>query len=363
MEHTPPNAKDHAGVPQSHTVKASSLLCKIDNFIKKKNLSILKKIGKGSFGEVYKAVENSTQDLYAIKVEKQGSRLEYEVELYKLLSKTRGIPKIKWFGKIDDSRILIMEFLGPSLDDLYGFCKNQFCLKTVCMVALQIIDRIEFLHSNNIIHRDIKPDNFLIGTKQNKNIIYLIDFGLSKRYVNSQGVHIPYQKKKGFTGSFRYSSIRNHKGIEQSRRDDLESIGYMLIYFLKGRLPWQGLQGQTKEERLHNIYSVKRSTSLEDLCDRLPVEILHYMKYCRLLRFTEQPDYEYLKGLFINIFIRFKFNYDNIFRWNIVARQKKARKRHTAKQRRAAIETSTDGQAVTTPLAQVWKALNQNECT
>lgn len=305
-------------------------LKQIDKFIKKKNLSIVKKIGKGSFGEVYKAIENNSKELYAIKIENKQSRLEYEVELYKLLSRNKGIPKIKWFGKINDSRILIMEYLGPSLDDLYSFCKNQFCLKTVCMIALQIIDRIEFLHNNNIIHRDIKPDNFLIGTKQNKNIIYLIDFGLSKRYIINNK-HIKYCKNKGFTGSFRYSSIRNHKGIEQSRRDDLESIGYMLIYFLKGKLPWQGLKGSSKQKRLKNIFTVKRNTSLEDLCSELPIEFLEYMKYCRLLRFNEEPDYEYIKRLFINIFIKYKFNYDNIFKWNIVAKQKKKRQKQLLK--------------------------------
>merc|ERR1712196_156844 len=194
-----------------------------------------------------------------------------------------------------------MDYLGPSLDDLYEFCDSKFSLKTISMIGIQLIKRIETIHLNNIIHRDIKPDNFLIGTGKTKNKIYIIDFGLSKKYLEESGEHIEYKKNRSFTGSFRYSSIRNHKGIEQSRRDDLESIGYMLIYFLRGSLPWQGLKGSTKSKRSKNIFNVKRNTSLEQLCKDLPREIYSYMKYCRLLRFTQMPDYKYLRELFASI--------------------------------------------------------------
>jgi len=289
------------------------------------NYNIIKKIGSGSFGDVFKGLDKTTNQNVAIKVENtsKNPRLQYEFDLYKELESDNGIPKIEWFGTISKKNILIMEYLGPSLDDLFEFCNKQFSLKTVSMIALQLLDRIEFIHKHNIIHRDIKPDNFLIGTGKNKNKIYIIDLGLSKKFINTNNTHIEYKKNKSFIGSFRYSSIRNHKGIEQSRRDDIESIGYMLIYFLKGRLPWQGLKGSTKSKRSKNIFQTKRNTSLETLCADMPPQILTYMKYCRLLSFQQIPDYNYLKSLYISIFNNNQFDYDNLFDWRIVAKKKR----------------------------------------
>lgn len=290
-----------------------------------KNYNIIKKIGNGSFGQVYKGISKNDNELVAIKIENNSSisRLELEMKLYNELSRDKGVPNIKWFGKISQNPILIMDYLGPNLDDLFDFCKRKFTLKTVLMIALQILNRIEFVHNNNIIHRDIKPDNFLIGTAKNKNIIYIIDFGLSKKFCQNKDNHIEYKKGRNFTGSFRYSSIRNHKGIEQSRRDDLESIGYMLIYFLKGNLPWQGLKGSTKSKRSKNIFNIKRNTSLEELCENIPEEFFLYMKYCRLLRFKENPNYNYLKNLFIDLSKKKNIILDDIYDWNLVAKEKK----------------------------------------
>ena len=151
-----------------------------------------------------------------------------------------------------------------------------------------------------------------------KHIIYLIDFGLSKFY-ETNNEHIEYKKSKGFTGSYRYSSIRNHKGIEQSRRDDLESIGYMLIFFLKGKLPWQGLKGSNKKKKSTNIYRVKRNISIDELCEDLPNEFNEYIKYVRLLKFKEKPDYVFLKNLFVNLLKKNKHTIDNIYDWNLEA--------------------------------------------
>jgi serine/threonine protein kinase len=195
------------------------------------------------------------------------------------------------------------------------------------MIGIQVLNRIESLHNSGYLHRDIKPDNFLIGTGDKKSRIYMIDLGLSKKYVvgsGETGTHIEYNTGKSFTGSFRYSSIRNHKGIEQSRRDDLESIGYMLIYLAKGILPWQGLKGSTKSKRSSNILNVKNCTTLEKLCENLPREFLLYMKYARLLRFPQQPDYNLLRDLFINLFKQEGYKLDFIYDWNIVAKKKKS---------------------------------------
>lgn len=289
---------------------------------------IIKEIGSGAFGNVYLGnIINSNTPL-AIKIEKiektdtNKSRIESEYEIYKHI-KGNGIPKIYFYNNnCNGLKMLGMEFLGPSLEDLFVFCKRSFCLKTVCLIAIQILDRIEHVHNLGIIHRDIKPENFLIGTNNKKSTIYIVDFGLSKRYIESNK-HIEFNNKKNFTGTYRYSSIRNHRGIEQSRRDDLESIGYMLCYFYNGMLPWQGLQIQDKIERNNKIYKKKRTTAIANIIKDLPEEFYDYIQYCRLLRFSENPDYNYLKTLFKNILDRHNIKMDNIFDWNLEALLKK----------------------------------------
>lgn len=288
---------------------------------------IQKKIGEGSFGDVYKGYDIS-RDLYiAIKIEKiektnsNKSRLDMEREIYSNLS-GKGVPEILWHGIINDRKILIMTYLGPSLEDLFIFCNRKFTYKTICLIAIQIIDRLELIHDRGVIHRDIKPDNFLIGLGQNRANVFIVDFGLSKSFI-SNNKHIEYKNNKNFTGTYRYASIRNHNGIEQSRRDDLESLGYMLVYFAKGKLPWQGVKKSNKEERNKIIYKIKRSTSVEQLCDGLPEEFYLFLKTCRLLRFTEIPDYDYLKGIFVGLMRKFDYKYDGIFDWNIKAQKKK----------------------------------------
>ena len=213
-----------------------------------------------------------------------------------------------------------MDYLGPSLEDLFDCCGNKFSIKTVLMIGIQVLNRIEALHNSGYLHRDIKPDNFLIGTSDKKSRIYMIDLGLSKRYMKD-GKHTDYNTNKSFTGSFRYSSIRNHRGIEQSRRDDLELCGYMLIFFVKGCLP-QGLKGSTKSKRSANILNVKNSTSLETLCEGL-LKFLLYMKYCRLLRFLNNQIMFYLESQLITLFKNCNCKLDFIYDWNIVAKKKK----------------------------------------
>ena len=288
------------------------------------NYKIIKELGSGTFGIVYKALDKNN-NIVAIKVEekkKNTSKLILEKCIYDKLNQCTGFPKIYEIKEYPNETICIMDYLGPSLDDLFKFCNCNFGLKSVLMIAIQILNRIESLHNSGYLHRDIKPDNFLIGTKDKKSKVYMIDLGLAKKYIYDNK-HIKYRTDKNFTGSFRYSSIRNHKGIEQSRRDDLESIGYMLIYFLKKKLPWQGLKGSTKSKRSHNIFNVKNSTSLEELCQDLPKQFLLYMKYCRLLRFFQIPDYNLLRELFISVFKEYNFELDFVYDWNIVAKKKK----------------------------------------
>lgn len=142
------------------------------------------------------------------------------------------------------------------------------------------------------MHRDIKPDNFLIGVGKRQHYVYIVDFGLAKRYKDPKtGDHIPYKDGKSLTGTARYASLSTHLGVEQARRDDLECLGFVLIYFMLGTLPWQGLRAKTKQEKYDNIRDKKKETSIEELCQGLPKEFALYMRYCRELGFEDRPDY------------------------------------------------------------------------
>ncbi|KAJ0007049.1 hypothetical protein Pint_28980 [Pistacia integerrima] len=198
-----------------------------------------RKIGSGSFGEIYLGTNSQTNEEVAIKLENiktKHPQLQYESKLYKILQGGTGIPNVKWFGVEGDYNVLVMDLLGPSLEDLFNFCSRKLSLKTVLMLADQMINRVEFVHSKSFLHRDIKPDNFLMGLGRRANQVYIIDFGLAKRYRDTAThQHIPYRENKNLTGTARYASMNTHLGIEQSRRDDLESLGYVLMYFLRGR--------------------------------------------------------------------------------------------------------------------------------
>jgi len=187
------------------------------------------------------------------------------------------------------------------------------------MLADQLLGRLEYVHTKSFIHRDVKPDNFLIGLGKRQSVIHIIDFGLAKKYRDPRShQHIPYRENKNLTGTARYASINTHIGIEQSRRDDLESLGYVLMYFIRGSLPWQGLKANTKKQKYERIMDRKMSTSTEQLCKGYATEFRSYFEYCRSLRFEDPPDYAYLKRLFKELFYRKGFQYDNMFDWTVL---------------------------------------------
>ncbi|XP_063707860.1 discs overgrown protein kinase [Culicoides brevitarsis] len=281
-----------------------------------------RKIGSGSFGDIYLGTTISTGEEVAIKLEcikTKHPQLHIESKFYKMMQGGIGIPTIKWCGSEGDYNVMVMELLGPSLEDLFNFCTRRFSLKTVLLLADQMISRIDYIHSRNFIHRDIKPDNFLMGLGKKGNLVYIIDFGLAKKYKDSKTMtHIPYRENKNLTGTARYASINTHLGIEQSRRDDLESLGYVLMYFNLGTLPWQGLKAANKRQKYERISEKKLSTPVHELCKGFPAEFTTYLSYCRQLDFVQRPDYCYLRKLFRTLFHRQGFTYDYVFDWNML---------------------------------------------
>jgi len=193
---------------------------------------------------------------------------------------------------------MVMDLLGPSLGDLFNFCGNRFSLKTTLMLGLQMLERLEVMHAMPLIHRDIKPCNILMGINDSSHILHLVDLGLGKRVVSTESQeHIEYTTGNQMTGTAYYASNNAHLGNELSRRDDLESLGYLLIHFLRGSLPWKKIGAQMKEERDHKIQEIKLSKSTIELTKDCPKEIYDFMKYSRDLGFKEAPDFVYLKYL------------------------------------------------------------------
>jgi len=286
-----------------------------------------RKIGSGSFGDIYIGTNVQSGEEIAIKLESIKSKhpqLLYESKLYKILAGGVGVPNVHWYGVEGDYNVMVIDLLGPSLEDLFSFCNRKFSLKTVLMLADQVINRIEYVHAKNFIHRDIKPDNFLIGLGKKANQVHIIDFGLAKKYRDPKTQqHIPYREGKNLTGTARYASVNTHLGIEQSRRDDLEAIGYVLMYFNRGSLPWQGLKANGKKEKYEKIMEKKMSTPIEILCKNFPNEFVTYLNYCRSLRFEDRPDYAYLRRLLKDLFFREGYQYDFVFDWTILNYQAK----------------------------------------
>ncbi|KAL2256639.1 hypothetical protein VTK26DRAFT_1368 [Humicola hyalothermophila] len=276
-----------------------------------------RKIGAGGFGLVYSGTDLSSGEEVAIKltfVRDNPEALRGEKETYEALNGGVGIPRVRWFGQECDFYVLVIDALGPSLEDLLNYCGRKFSLKTILLIADQAISRIEYIHSKGFLHRDIKPDNLLMGVGRQGNTLYTIDFGLAKEFCDAE-------RRKDveglpLAGTRRYASINNHSGREQSWGDDLESLGYVFVYFARGSLPWQGLKVATDEERDVRIKEMKEGLSGEALCDGfLPGEFATYINYTRGLAFDDKPDYSYLRQLFRRLFQAKGFKYDHVFDW------------------------------------------------
>ncbi|KAL7712582.1 non-specific serine/threonine protein kinase [Entamoeba marina] len=286
---------------------------------------LVRKLGSGSFGDIYMAINIfQPDDVVAIKLEKiklRHPQLRYEYNLYKYFNEIEmknipGIPYVRYWGCQEDYNVMVMEYLGPSLEDLFVFCGKKFSLKTTLMLADQCLKRTQFIHSKDYIHRDIKPDNFVMGRGNQSNIVYSIDFGLAKKYREQKTKkHIKYSEDKSLVGTARYASLNNHYGKEQSRRDDMESLAYMFINFMTGPLPWQGLKGNNKRDKYAQILAYKESLTCSKLCEGIPEEFALFLNYCRHLGFEEEPDYFGWRKKFWKLAKKEGIVYDGIFDW------------------------------------------------
>lgn len=280
------------------------------------------RIGSGSFGNVHAGEDNLTHRAVAVKFELQkairGKKLLRELRLYNIAVSSGSLPRIHWYGSDGDYNILVMELLGPSLEQLLCISGGKFSLKTVLMLAVQMIERIELLHSNGIIHRDIKPDNFCMGLGSRSDRVYILDLGLSREYRDARtGRHIPCTHRRGVMGTVQYASLNVHLNVQPSRRDDLEALGYVLMYFLRGRLPWDEIKAASKQARNEDIRFCKKWTTHATLCEGFPGELVKYFQHCRSLKFADEADYELLRSLMRAMFMHEQLRHDLRFDWTV----------------------------------------------
>ena len=264
-----------------------------------------------------------TEEYVAIKLEPYLSahqpHLQHEARLYTSLARgvvNVGIPRLRFFGREGEFNVMVIDLLGPSLEELFDYCGRKFKLKTVCMLADQMMARLEFLHGMHYLHRDLKPENFAMGLGRRSHHVYLIDMGLAKRYRDPKSLeHIPFIDGKALTGTARYVSMYTHLGYQQSRRDDLESIGYILLYFVNGVLPWQGLRCNNKVAKYEKIKQMKIDMTIEQMCKGLPSAFAQFLTYARGLKFEEAPNYFYCFNLFNGVMQEHELEHDYEFHW------------------------------------------------
>lgn len=277
------------------------------------------RVGSGSYGCIYEGMDVITRCPVAIKCEPAAghrSSLGLESRVYNLLKGTPGFADVFYYGSRGDLNILITELLGKSLDSLLTKSSVGFSLKTVLMLADEMISRLRYLHMKGIVHRDVKPENFVIGTGANSHVLYLIDFGLVKLYRDaSTNRHNLVTSGNSFVGTTGFASVNTHEGLEQSRRDDMESLAYTLIWLLKGTLPWSHVPGTSLAEIQRQVYELKRDMSPSDICEGLPHEFEDFLKDVRSLGHEQEPDYAGYQRRFRYLFEAKHYVFDYHYDW------------------------------------------------
>ncbi|CAF0789027.1 unnamed protein product [Adineta ricciae] len=282
-------------------------------------------IGNGGFGEIYLAKDREQNDLLvAVKFERtntQRRQLPIEKCVFEIMHDSIYIPRLFYFGTHKEYTILAMDLLGPSVEDLLSFTGRKFSSKTVCMIMEQVLRGIEALHNRSIIHRDLKPDNFLFGLGAKSHLVHLIDFGLCKNFRHPLTYeHNSYRIGKTLTGTARYCSLYTHHGIEQSRRDDIQCLSYIMIYLAKGFLPWMSIKMSHRKKRNEKLMEIKESLTANELCKDLPYEFELFYKYSRTLSYTQRPDYGYLRNLFLAVINSLNETFDYIYDWHLIVK-------------------------------------------
>jgi len=277
-------------------------------------------LGEGSFGAVYEAEDLVTEKILALKFElgtAQNPQLPNEYKCYNQLQHMDNIPKVYDLFEYKKNKVMVMDKMGPSLHTLLKRCGGVFSLKTTLMIADQLLRTIQYVHESGLLHRDIKPQNFVTGTGALRTRVHLLDFGVSTSYLDPRThEHTMFTTNNGLIGTAYYVSVNTHLGDLQSRRDDLESIAYVLIQFVKGQLPWQKLKVKEGEDLAEKISQLKLQISTEELCSGIPSEFKGFLEYCRKLRFDEVPNYYWWRNTFKQLFLKKGFVNDSIYDWD-----------------------------------------------
>eukprot|EP00928_Gymnodinium_smaydae_P088477 TRINITY_DN7255_c1_g1_i1.p1 TRINITY_DN7255_c1_g1~~TRINITY_DN7255_c1_g1_i1.p1 ORF type:complete len:325 (-),score=39.89 TRINITY_DN7255_c1_g1_i1:220-1194(-) len=312
---------------------------------------LVSEIASSSRGHIYRGSHIETGEDVAVKLESvkaSNMRLPHEAKMCKLLQGAAGVPIVHWYGVEGGYNALVMELQGPSLQDLFEYMGRRFSLKTVLMLADQMITRVENVHKQGLVHRNLKPGHFVIGLEEKAKELHLIDFGVADTYRDPvTQLHKPLQSDSYVAGTLRFSSINAHQGVMQSRRDDLESLTYVLMYFLCGGLPWQGIRTSSGAEAHKHVLKMKTSTSAEELCKQAPREFFDFCAYCRGLQFDEDPDYGYLKRSLRHSFFRQGYHCGTPFDWTRRARHSEEMNRASKILPQRAEDASTKGLQVT----------------